>query len=219
MFYNRKSLKVITPFSDNPEKVISLSDMKNYMRVDGTTDDNLINDFIDIATEAAKQYMRRAIITETLELILDRPSNSGFDEVDRLGDGVHNTTRQSVYGYGNEIDLPFLPIQSITSIKTFDVTNAETTVSAAFYTLDGDGGRVFLNSGNVWPSNLRDRAAMKIRFVAGYGSVPSAIPAGIRQAVRQHVSYMYECRQSCEMPPACQALLQSYRLLDDMGMI
>ena len=217
MYYNRKSLKVITPASAVSEKPVSLAEMKSYMRVDTEDDDALINDFIDIATECVKQYTRRSIMTETLELTIDYFGDSR-DEFDTLSEGVHNTTRASVFGYGNEIDLPFIPIQSITSIKTYDTTNAESTFSSTYYQLDETGGRVYLNSGATWPTGLRDREAIKIRYVAGYGSTPQSVPAPIKQAIRQHVSFMYECRQSCELPPSCKALLEPYRLLDHMGM-
>lgn len=217
MFFNRKSIKVITPFSDNSEKVISLADMKSYLRVDTTSEDALINDLIDVATDMIKQYTRRAIITETLELILDRPSNSGADELDRLGDGVHNTTRQSAQGWTNEVDLPFIPIQSITSIKTYDTTNAESAMTSTDYELDGDGGRIYLDTGISWPSSLRDREAMKIRYVAGYGSSPQDIPPAIRQALRMLVAHMYECRTSCDMPADCKKLLEPFKLYDTLG--
>lgn len=218
MYYNRKSLKVITPASDNSEKPVSLAEMKAYMRVDVETDDAIINDFIDIATEAAKQYLGRSVMTETLELTLDR-FGAGVDELDRLGSGVHNTTRQAVMSYGNEIDLPFPPVQSITSIKTFSTDNSESTFSSSYYQLDETGGRVYLNQGSTWPTSLRDREAVKVRYIAGYGSAPQDVPLPIKQAIRQHVSYMYECRQSCELPPSCKALLEPYRLLDYMGFV
>lgn len=217
MFYNRKSVKVITPFNDSGNKVVTLEDMKLFLRVDGTTDDDLISSLIDAATDMVKQYTRRAILTETLELIVDRPTNSGMDELDRLGSGVHHTTRQAAMGWSNEIDLPFIPIQSVTSIKTYDATNTEHTMTASDYELDQQGGRIYLDNGVSWPSDLRDREAMVIRYVAGYGDDPEDIPESIKLAVKMYVSNMYNCRESCEMPISCKALLEPYRLYDTLG--
>jgi hypothetical protein len=217
--YNRRSTKVITPASDGAEKVVSISEMKAWLRLDTTTDDEMIRDLIDVATEQVKQHLQRGLLNETLELILDWPTGSAIDDLDRLGDGEHNTTRQAANGHANEIDLPFPPVQSITSIKTTDTTNVQTTFSSSNYQLDTHGGRVFLNQGHTWPSDLRDRAAVVIRYVSGYGASPKAIPAAIKQAIRQHVAYMYECRQSCEIQPSCKDLLAPYRLHDMLGWV
>lgn len=57
MRYNRKSVSV-TASADSP--AISLSDMKVFLRVDGTADDDIITAYIATATEAVKQYLRQA---------------------------------------------------------------------------------------------------------------------------------------------------------------
>jgi len=219
MFYNRKSIKVVTPASQmvDAERVISVDDMKTYLRVDVVVDDDLIGELIDTATEAARNYIKRSILLETLELTLDQPSNNGTDEFDRLGAGTYEGTRQSILGNLNEIDLPYPPISSIASVKTYGTDNTESTMSSSIYELDETGGRFYLNEGNVWPSNLRRRESVKIRYISGYGATPAAIPMAIKQAIRQHVAFMYECREACEMPPSCKALLQSYRILDQLG--
>ncbi len=218
-FFNRKSIKVIQPpvTASGVVKVISFVDMKEYLRVDTTADDTLINDFIDIATETARNYTQRAILKETIQLTLDRVSNNGGDEFDRLGAGTFNTTRQAALGWSNEIDLPFPPIIAISSIKTYATDNTESTYSSSNYQLDETGGRVYLNQGATWPSNLRAREAIKIEYTAGYGASATGVPASIRQAIRQHVAYMYECRQSCDMPPSCKDLLAPYKLYDQLG--
>lgn len=219
LYYNRKSIKVITPpvSGVGVSKIISVADMKSYLRVDTSDDDTLIGDFIDIATEAARNYTQRAILQETIELTLDRPSDSGLDEFDKLSAGTYSTTKSTILGNYDEIDLPFPPIVSITSVKTYNTSNTEETLDSSKYELDETGGRLYLNIGEVFPSDLRDREAVKIRYVAGYGASATGVPATIKQAIRQHVAFMYECRQACEMPPSCKDLLQNYKLYDNMG--
>lgn len=211
---NRKSIEVITAPA---AQVVSVADMKAYLRVDTSDDDDLISDFIDAAQESMKQYLRRALITETLELTMDGFGQNQDDPLLSLGAGVHTGSYPYLTGYGNEFDLPFAPIQSITSIKTFNRSNAESTLSSDKYELDEQGGRVYLNEGETWPSNLRHREAVKVRYTAGYGDAATDIPAPIVQAVKMHVGMMYDCRGMCELPESCKRLVDGYKLYDGFG--
>lgn len=210
---NRKSLVVITPQSaQNP--VVSLAEMKNYLRVDGETDNSLIEDFVKVATEAIAQFLRRSVVSQTLELVMDGFGGNLDSALDRLGPGVHDLPKSFIAG-PDSIDLPFGPVSSITSIKTFSLSNTESTLSSAAYSLDGSGSRVCLNSGYAWPTSLRAKQAVKIRYVAGYSY--TALPAPIRQAVREYAAAMYDCRRACEMPAPILSALSPYRVLDNMG--
>lgn len=211
---NRKSISVVT----KPATLaVSLSDMKDYLRVDGTDDDSLITSFIESATDVVKQYLRRSLITETLELTMDGFGEAQEDPLLRLGSGVHTGSYVYLTGRGNEFDLPFLPIQSVTYIKTFDRDNTESTFDSAKYELDETGGRVYLNEGETWPDNLRHRESVKVRYVAGYGDASTDLPSPIIQAIKLYVGKMYDCREACEMPGMCYKLLDGYKLYDGMG--
>lgn len=219
IYFNRKTVKTIAPPAVSP---VSLSDMKSYLRVDTTDDDNLIQDFIDSATVSVKQYIRRALITETFELTADgfTLSNTQSDErLAELGAGMHMTSYSYVLGQGQEMELPFLPIQSITSVKTFDRSNNESTFAASNYELDEQGGRLYLNEGVTFPSNLRAREAVKIVYVAGYGDAASDIPKPIVQTIKQYVSAMYDCRSMCDMNATCKRMLAPYKLVDYLGWV
>lgn len=214
MRYSRVTVKIITP----PENsIVSLSDMKEYLRVDNTADDNLIQDFIDAVSQSVRQYLKRSLITETLELTMDGFGQLSDDNLVRLGSGVHVGSYSHILGRPNEVDLPFLPIQSITSIKTFNRANQESTFDSANYELDETGGRIYLDEGVTWPDNLRAREAVKITYVSGYGDNASDIPAPIVQAVKGYVGKMYDCREMCEMPDMCKAILAPYKLYDELG--
>ena len=210
---NRKSLKVITPQSaQNP--IITLADMKNFMRVDTAADDGLIEDFVKIATETISQFIRRSIVSQTLELVMDR-FGSDIDLSNSIGPGVHELPKSFLQELSH-IELPFSPVQSITSIKTYNQSNTESTLSSAAYLLDGEGGRICLNSGYTWPTSLRDKKAVVIRYVAGWGY--TAVPHPIRQAIREYAAAMYDCRRTCEMPEHLLDMLGPYRILDPMGL-
>jgi len=215
MRYNRKSIVIITAPA---ALAVSVADMKTYLRIDTSDDDQLIEDFIVAATSSVREYVKRALITETLEMTMD-----GFscgEEDDRLlamGAGIHTGSKNYFLGNPDNIELMFPPIQSITSIKTFDVANTESTFSSGSYQADEQGGRIYLNQGVVWPANLRRYEAVKIRYVAGYGNASTDIPAPITMAIKMHVARMYECREVCELADICKKMLAPYRLLDGLG--
>lgn len=213
--YNRRSVSLVTKAD---EQVVSNSDMRNYLRLDVECDDDLISSFIDSATQMAKEYMRRSILNETLLLRMDGfPYYSHDYDLIRLGRGVHTGSYNYLTGGGNEFNLPYPPIASITSIVTFDRSNNQSTFSASSYELDETGGRVYLNEGVTWPSELRDREAVHVTYVAGYGSDSSNVPSPIIQSIKTHVGKMYDCREACVMPESCKKLLSPYRLYDELG--
>ena len=56
------SLQLITPPSAEP---ISLTDMKLYLRIDGTTYDTLLTSLLAAARDYAQRRQRRAYLTQT----------------------------------------------------------------------------------------------------------------------------------------------------------
>jgi hypothetical protein len=207
--YNRRSVSIITPPTG---QAVTLIDVKKYMVVDDNSDDAMITDMIDAATEAVKQYLRVALLTETLELRMDGFPYGSDESLVGLGAGVHDMSVNYALGGWDYVDIPWAPIQSITSITTYDIGNSASVFDAASYELDGNTGRVFLNSGYTWPTSLRDRDAVHIRYVAGYGA--GSIPLPIVHAIREHVSRMYEARSLCPMSDQCRALLAPYKRRD-----
>lgn len=211
MRYNRKSVRV-TASADDP--AISTADMKAYLRVDGTGDDALIASHVAAATETVKQFTRRALLTETFVFKCDGfTSPHGDDRLLALGPGVHTGSRHYLTGGGTSLDLPFTPLQSISSVVTYNRSNTAATYDAANYGVDLQSGRVYLNEGQMWPSDLRDLDAVQITYVAGYGS--GSIPEPILQAIRLYVSGMYD--GTCEgLTHEAMRMLSPYRLLDEL---
>lgn len=212
MRFNRKSAYVT---ASNDSLAISLADMKDYLRVDGAADDALITSYIDAATEAVKQYTRRAILTETFVLKADGFTEPGGDDrLLALGPGVHTGSRPYLLGGGETLDVPFAPLQSVTSVVTYDRGNNAATFDAAQYQVDLQSGRIYLNEGDTWPSDLRAQDAVQVTYVAGYGS--GSVPAPILQAIRLYVQGMYD--GTCMgLSAEAMALLAPYRLMDGLA--
>jgi hypothetical protein len=203
--YNRRVVKIITPPAT---LAVSLADVKAYLVIDGTADDAMLTRFIQAAQDAAKRYLGRAIAPETLELQMDGFRPGGDDAIAALGPGWHETSVDWLTGGGDSVDLAYPPVQSVVGITCYSRTNAPIVVSPSIYRLDGDGGRVYLNEGAAWPTDLRAHAAVEIRYIAGYAVVPVAI----QQGIIQHVAAMYECRSACDAPKPSRAVMDGYRL-------
>lgn len=208
---NRKTITVITPPST---ALIDLAEMKNFLRVDVNTDDVLIEEFVKTATEHIAQHLKRSVQVQTLDLIMD--SFSGDRALyETLSEGVHDLPKYYGYSNLNAIELPFPPIVSLTSIKTYSRDNTVSTLDSAYYTLD-TAGRVYLNNGYNWPTDLRDQNAVAIRYIAGWGL--TSLPLPIKHSIRMYAAAMYDCRRMCEMSQEIQDMLSPWRLLDPMGL-
>lgn len=207
--YNRKSVHVLTPPA---ALAISVADMKAFLRVDTDADDAVIQAYIQTATEMVKQHLRRSILTETLVYTADGFAYpDGVSRMDALGPGVHTVSVPFLTGGSDALELPFPPLQSVTSVETYDTGNNVSTFSASRYQVDLTSGRIYLNSGETWPTALRDRDAVKVTYVVGY----STVPAPILEGIRRHVEGLYS---GCGgMTDQVQQLLGPYRIMDQLA--
>lgn len=208
--YGRKSLRrTVNPAT----KVISVADLKTYLKIDGTDEDTILGYLIDAATDLAEIYCRRAFISQTFKMTMDNFGGGSYD--DSFLEGVHNLPRGGINSQ-SVIELMRPPIISITSITTYDEANNSSVFSSSNYTLDGNGGRIYLNESVTWPTGLRDRAAIEIVYVAGYGATTADVPSSIKTAVMVQAAAMYECRGQADLVAAAKGLLDPFRLLDDL---
>lgn len=203
---NQRSVTLVSPPAVEP---VSLADAKAFLKVDSAQDDSLINTLIASARRSAEEYTKRAFITQTWRLTMDGFSDLTADARDMAPPGFVRSA--------DGIELPRQPIQSVESIKTTDSANIQTTVAAAVYQFDRDGGRLFLNDGYDWPTDLRDMAAVEIVLKAGYGDTGTAVPEPIRQAILLHVLALYENRQCADIPDGATAMLDSFRAPEAFG--
>lgn len=196
MNYRMGVPKLITAPAAEP---VSASEAKSHMRVDTTADDTYIGTLITVARQNVESHLRRALINQTWELVLDAFPAGAFR-------------------------LPKPPLASVTSIKYTDVDGNESTYSSANYIVDTDTepGRVVLKTGQTWPAVvLREASAVRVRYVAGYGAAGSSVPQAIRQAILLVCGSLYENREDVivaqgvsigTLPFGVEALLAPYRI-------
>lgn len=189
--------------------VLSVADAKTFLRVDGSTEDNLIQAQIKGATQRLEALTDRKFFTQTWDIFYD---TFPFSYSDEWWDGVREGTLSQFKNYVNHLDLPFGPLQSVTGVYTYDDGGTETTFSSTNYVIDNVGpyGKVVLKSGSVWPTDqLRTVNGVKVRAVFGWATVPD----DIIEALKQLVAVMYEHRgdELPKIPATVSMLVEPYR--------
>ena len=163
-------LKLVTAPAAEP---LSVAETQDYLRIDPANDQTLIASLITASRRALEEYTSRSLINTTWD------------------DAVE--ARQLV---GTSLRLPRAPLASITSATYYADDGTAATFSATSYYADtySTPGRLVLLDGASWPSALRERASLVVRFVAGYGSSSTYVPEEIRMALLMLCGLMYEER-------------------------
>lgn len=191
---------------------VSLTDLKAHLRIDGSTEDDLLSIYLSSARQWAEEYTRRAFITQTWTLWLDSfPSQMADDWWDGVRESHINTLNEG----SREILIPRPRLQSVTHLKTYDDEATATTFTGYIVDTASETGRIVLKNGESWPVALRAGNAIEIEFVCGYGASASHVPAAIRTAILQLAAKLYECRgeMPSDLPTSAKMLLNPYRVL------
>lgn len=171
------SLKRITGPASEP---LTLAEAKAFLRIEHSADDAVITRAVAAAREAAEQYLRSALLPQTWEYTIANP-------------------------YRCEVQLPFGPAQSITSITATNNAGTTSTIDSGQYSLSVDGSRVMFTT---TPS----AAKLAVRYSASMASDVATIPALIKQGILHHVAAMLEQREgAAPMPVQAIACYMPYR--------
>jgi uncharacterized phiE125 gp8 family phage protein len=148
---------VITP----PAAIVSLDAAKAHLRVDDGAEDTLIQAMVAAAEQhidGPAGWLGRAIGRQTLEL-----RRNGFPDC------------------GGWVQLPYPPAVSITEVTYDDPAGASQTVAPADYTLYGEA--LAHAPAAAWPATADNPESARIRYLAGYETVPAPIVAAIKLMV------------------------------------
>ena len=172
--------------------VVTTAQIKSNLRISSSdsTHDTQIEICRDASISVAKEYLQKSLMQRTLKLSLDNIpfSDSVLPNTEGITTGPFLEYRQ------RSVNLPFSPLVSVTHVKTFDDSDNATTMASSRYFVDtaSDYGRVVLRTGETWDDMLRVANAIEITYVAGYGSVATSVPAGIRQGIIVLASHFFE---------------------------
>ena len=180
----------LTRIYDAESESLSLTDVKNHLRITSTDDDDALRDFIAAIRHKTETYLGRTLVTSTWELKLD--------------------------GFSDQIELPMRPIQSFTSIQYVDTSGTTQTLAASGYQFDRQG-RLQPSYGNSWPATREQLDAVTITYIAGEvhaGKVQQDIKLAMKLWIgacdvnRENVAFS----QVSEIPNSARDLLAPYRV-------
>jgi len=182
-------------------RVVTLAEIKLQLRLDSddTSEDDLLNMYIDAATEKFEKETRRSLLTKTYTYTLDN---------------FPDTTYNNPYA---EIELPYSPATAITSIYYKDYDGTSTLYSSSYYTLNTGTEPSTVSPATSWPTVGDYSGAVTITYTAGYGPSATNISDLAKHAIILLVGHWYENREAStglrlnEVPMGYDALVTNYK--------
>jgi hypothetical protein len=206
-----QNLVMTSPPAEEP---VSLTTAKLHLRVTISNDDSLITALITAARELCEKETRRAFITRTYQLRMNRfPWTSPQVYLPAYSD------ERTPGGTWGMIRMPKPPLASVVSITYQDLNGTVQTLDPSAYQVDSGGitqGVIVPAYGTYWPQALFNLDSIVINYTAGYGDA-TAIPLSISQAMLLCIGHWYRNREAVtpslfsELPFAVKALLSSFK--------
>jgi len=175
---------------------VSVEELKLFAGIDTDDIDSLLREFIKSVRFAAEEYMGRALIQQTIRLLMD-------------------------FWPSMIIELPRPPLLSVTKIAILDEDDVETEYNSDnYYVITGSTpGKVILKQSVTAPYNsMRDYAGYLIEYKAGYGTDAKDVPSPIREAIKLWAAAVYEMGflDSKKPPPKVKENLDLFRTVEVM---
>lgn len=165
------SLTLVTPPASEP---VAIGDVREALRLGESDEVPLLERYITAARQRVENDTQRKLLAQTWDVSIDH------------------------WPCGSEpLCLPIAPIQSVTSVTAYAEDGTSSVVSTDVYAVDmaSTPPRIYLKSGQSWPSDRRCYVAGVIRVVAGYGASASSVPMALRTAIEYLVAHHYENRE------------------------
>jgi len=145
--------KLITPASSFP---VTLAELKAHLAIDGTDHDDRLTDMLEDATAFCEAETGRSFITQTRERVL-----CCFP--------------------CHQIELPFPPLQSVTSVKYYDSDNVlvENFTGFVSYAPHSQPGWIEPTAETTWPDTFQRSDAVIVRYVSGNATPPPQVRRAI----------------------------------------
>lgn len=175
---------------------VQLSQAKLHCKIDQSAEDDLLVEMIRTARMEAEAITARALITQTLEFVMDCFPPLGFE-------------------------LPRGKAQSITSVTYVDDQGVMQTLTGSGYLLDdaSDPSWLFPAFDTCWPTTRAIPNAVRVRYVAGYGDTGEYVPEPITQWMKLRIGAFDKFREAwsegkpIERNAFVDGLLDPYRLV------
>lgn len=169
---------------------VSIEDARLALRIDGNELDVLITAWVKGITDHAEHIMQRSIMTQTRQLTLD-----AFPRV---------------------LELQYVPLISVTSVKYIDTSGAVQTVPSTDYWIDAGELAAYVIPKTGWPSCAQQANAITVEYVSGYGNTPADVPPAIRSYLLAKLVEQFDASNKTEQTSVqasyIDSLLDRYRV-------
>lgn len=163
-----RSVQTVAPTADP----ITLADCRTWLTFATgiTEEDPILSEVIDEAASYLEAETGHKLITQTWTVSLDA------DEI------------------SSEITIPIVPVQSVSSVVTYDSSGNSSTIDSSNYQLiTGLQPKLVLASSGSW-GTYRDYDSMVITLVVGYGDADSDIPGRVRMLLKGLIQHHYRSK-------------------------
>ena len=153
---------------------VTLAQTKEFLRVDDANEDGFINSLIVAARIHVESITSRALISQSWRVVRDCwPS-------DRI------------------IKLPIGPLISLSAVTTYDNDGNANNLPLAQFQPETNiaPAKIYLPSSISGQTIMRQRAAIEIDYVAGFGVSADDVPVNLKQAIFTLIAYWFEHRDA-----------------------
>jgi hypothetical protein len=184
---------IITPPT---QLAVDLDLCRRAARIDQVNDMDLLQLYIQTATDIAERYLNRSLVTKTYELVyFDAKPNNKFSPY--INPEIINLPLEFSYLQyfsGNYVELLYSPIQTVQSVTIGQWGQSDVTLEEGTnYFVDSSTtpGRIKILHNAPFSTFRHDHTT--ITYTAGYGQ-KNAIPASIKTAILQMTLRLWEHR-------------------------
>jgi uncharacterized phiE125 gp8 family phage protein len=157
--------------TDAVSEILTLNDIKTFLRLDGTDYDDILTPFIKISRQIGENITGRDFVEKEYKTFLDCfPDYHG-------------------------IEIRKSKLKSITSIQYYDVNNILQTLSSGdyYFTNDENYSSIYINNDKSFPNTYNRKQAVIITFKVDYPN----LPATLKQAMISVCAYLFENSGDC----------------------
>ena len=164
-------MQYIVLLTDATTEVLTLAEIKTFLRIDGNDFDNILTPFIKVSRQIGENITGREFVEKEFKLYLD------------------------TFPQCNGIEVKKSKLKSITSIQYYDIDNTLQTLNSNdyYFTDDQYYSSIYIKEGKEFPDTYNRKQAVIITFKADYPNRPEAI----KQACLSVCSYLYENSGDC----------------------
>ncbi|WP_157266626.1 head-tail connector protein [Azohydromonas aeria] len=151
-------------------ELFTLEEARAFLKCDDAEADSVITLALAAARELAEKEMARTLLETGYEMRTD--------------------------GFSRAVRLEWPRVQRVLSLQFVAPDGEVLTLDPQDYVLDNanDFAPAWLvpARGKAWPETADEVNAVRVRYVAGYGTEPAQVPAAIRQWVQLHARSFYD---------------------------